>query len=255
MRLVSLLGLAVVSVVAPATVFAADPPPPVADSPCDPDYYDTLEARAWLEAEREVTQNQNLILKPDSVLRYSCFDTMMDDYASNSSSMFSGGADVSVPKDTADSWVSDNFSGVHSNALGGRSDETSALGGGCGAMEAIWEDAQCMDFVDEPDYDAFFSLADYVDGDDKRFEGNCTKPTGWAENSDNLKPENTAWEEDDLLTYFLEFDHDEGCDSSKEIETGIQAIPQSGPAYDVKVCVRVGCVYGAEDTKCIEYAP
>ena len=40
------------------------------NSPCDPDYYESLEARAWLEAQREITQNQNLIYKPDSALEY-----------------------------------------------------------------------------------------------------------------------------------------------------------------------------------------
>src|SRR5437016_4882806 len=43
-------------------------------TPCDPEYMDALEARAYLEAQREVAQNQNYILKPDSVLEYTCFD-------------------------------------------------------------------------------------------------------------------------------------------------------------------------------------
>lgn len=46
----------------------------IADSTCDPSYMESLESRAWLEAQREITQNQNLIAKPDSVLAYSCFD-------------------------------------------------------------------------------------------------------------------------------------------------------------------------------------
>ncbi len=43
-------------------------------TPCDPEYMDALEARAYMEAQREVSQNQNYILKPDSVLEYTCFD-------------------------------------------------------------------------------------------------------------------------------------------------------------------------------------
>lgn len=46
----------------------------IAPSPCDPDYYESLQSRAWLEAQREITQNQNFIRKPDSVLQYTCFD-------------------------------------------------------------------------------------------------------------------------------------------------------------------------------------
>ena len=46
-------------------------------SPCDPQYMDALEGRAYLEAQREIMQNQNLIVKPDSVLEYSCFDSIL----------------------------------------------------------------------------------------------------------------------------------------------------------------------------------
>jgi hypothetical protein len=46
----------------------------IAPQPCDPKYWETMSARAWMEAEREIMQNQNLIFKPDSVLEYTCFD-------------------------------------------------------------------------------------------------------------------------------------------------------------------------------------
>ncbi len=46
----------------------------VAPQPCDPQFYKQMQSRAWLEAEREIIQNQNLIFKADSVLEYTCFD-------------------------------------------------------------------------------------------------------------------------------------------------------------------------------------
>ncbi len=52
------------------TAHAAD----IAPQSCDAQYWRQLSSRAWLEAEREIMQNQNLIFKPDSVLEYSCFD-------------------------------------------------------------------------------------------------------------------------------------------------------------------------------------
>lgn len=52
-------------------------------TPCDPEYMDALEARAYLEAQREVAQNQNFILKPDSVLEYTCFDMFLGHFASD----------------------------------------------------------------------------------------------------------------------------------------------------------------------------
>src|ERR1044072_4359830 len=54
-----------------------------ASTPCDPEYMDALEARAYLEAQREVAQNQNYILKPDSVLQYTCFDLFIGHFASD----------------------------------------------------------------------------------------------------------------------------------------------------------------------------
>lgn len=52
-------------------------------TPCDPEYMQALEARAWLEVQREITQNQNLIAKPDSVLEYTCFNFFLNEAASN----------------------------------------------------------------------------------------------------------------------------------------------------------------------------
>lgn len=51
---------------------------------CDTNVWDVIGARAWEEANREITQNQNLIAKPDSVLSYICFDSFMDHLANYS---------------------------------------------------------------------------------------------------------------------------------------------------------------------------
>lgn len=65
---------------------------------CDPEFWDVLTDRAWMEAQREITQNQNLIPRPDSVLEITCFDSFLDELGSYSDSNFpsnprwSGGA-------------------------------------------------------------------------------------------------------------------------------------------------------------------
>lgn len=222
-------------------------PPTPAETSCDPVYYDTLESRAWLEAQREITQNQNLISKPDSVLRYSCFDKLADDFASATGSMFSGGADVSVAQDTADSFVQTNFSDVHNKALGGRSSNVnSALDGSCDAMQKVWEQSQCMNFAANPDTDAFFTIQEYVDNaaSDKRFEASCPEVSGWSDESDALLPENTAWEEDLVTSFLSEFVTDDDCDASLQVATGVTVgVPGADDAYAAKVCVKSGCVY------------
>ncbi|MAZ76867.1 MAG: hypothetical protein CMH31_06155 [Micavibrio sp.] len=61
----------------------------IADQPCDAGYWQSLEDRAWMEAEREIMQNQNLIFKPDSVFEYTCFDRILAHTATNAGSIFS----------------------------------------------------------------------------------------------------------------------------------------------------------------------
>lgn len=235
------------AVVAGAFSYVQAAPPTPAETSCDPVYYDTLESRAWLEAQREITQNQNLISKPDSVLRYSCFDKLADDFASATGSMFSGGADVSVAQDTADSFVQTNFSDLHNKALGGRSSNVnSALDGSCDAMQKVWEQSQCMNFADNPDTDAFFTIQEYVDNaaSDKRFEASCPEVSGWSDESDALLPENTAWEEDLVTSFLPEFVTDDDCDASLQVATGVTVVPSGGDdPYEAKVCVKSGCVY------------
>lgn len=234
----------------PVQVCAA--PPPIAASSCDPDYYATLESRAWLEAQREITQNQNLISKPDSVLRYSCFDQMLSDYESATGSMFSGTVSTNQPYATANNFVNASFESAHLKSIGGRSAVASSLDYNCNAMAKIWEESQCMNFVDEKDYDAFFSLANYADtaNPDRRFEGNCGKPGGWASESAALEPANTAWTEDTVKTFLAEFDTGGGtCEASLKVSTGVQA-EINGTYKDVKVCVRNGCLYNFETDKC-----
>ena len=58
---------------------------------CDPDFMTAINARAWLNAQRDVTQAENLIAKPDSILEYSCFDITMTQLAANAKNLFSGG--------------------------------------------------------------------------------------------------------------------------------------------------------------------
>ncbi len=54
--------------------------PPTADerNTCSPDFWHVMNNRAWQEAQREITQNNNLIPRPDSVLSLSCFDEWLD---------------------------------------------------------------------------------------------------------------------------------------------------------------------------------
>lgn len=56
---------------------------------CDPEFWDALEARTWMEGEREVEVAERLILKPDSVLEYSCFNRRVGALAAAANWIFS----------------------------------------------------------------------------------------------------------------------------------------------------------------------
>jgi len=56
---------------------------------CDSDFQDVMNARATMEATREVEMAQRIILKPDSVLEYSCFDDTISNLNQVANRMFS----------------------------------------------------------------------------------------------------------------------------------------------------------------------
>lgn len=59
-------------------------------SACDANFMNQIYAKAFLEAEREVVINNAMILKPDSVLEYSCFDQQAAAVAIDGAPIFSG---------------------------------------------------------------------------------------------------------------------------------------------------------------------
>lgn len=62
--------------------------PGIPDS-CDQDFYNVMEARSLLEATREMEVAETLILRPDSVLEYSCFNVRLDETGRAADLMFS----------------------------------------------------------------------------------------------------------------------------------------------------------------------
>ncbi|MCB9988851.1 MAG: hypothetical protein H6868_05885 [Rhodospirillales bacterium] len=158
-----------------------------ADTACDPQYMDALEARGRMEAQREIAQNQNLIAKPDSVLTYSCFGSLVGHLAGEdlfSENSHIGTPEVRLPGQTRDLLVlmvgdalslylqwnfSHNFIGDRLNFGGG----IGGVGGGgyhCQNMFKVWQAARCIDFYNLPysdrsDKDGFFDFPWYGSDD------------------------------------------------------------------------------------------
>lgn len=171
-------------------------------TPCDPEYMDALEARAWLEAQREITQNQNLIFRPESVLELSCFDKFLDEAASNFaqhrqfsetdrwdrhpqhfSNTTTDDALTFVVLQPFNEYFRSNFSPDQqygdylNNRTQGQNHRPSqrVSGGdyGCAEMQKVWQLARCMQFNPEAEnrFDGFFDFQ-YYESTDPRTESN-----------------------------------------------------------------------------------
>ncbi|MCK6418501.1 MAG: hypothetical protein L6Q57_06135 [Alphaproteobacteria bacterium] len=237
---------------------------------CDPNYYETLKSRAWLEAQREVTQNQNLIAKPDSVLEYTCFDQSMNVLALNANLMFSGSTrwgPVLPPTSMAvaleglvgsalQTYQTGNFS--HS-FLGGRSSidhQFKSIAGGaynCAVMNAVWMQAKCAGFIEKPDTDGFYTFTHYRDNPDKRqLPFPCPGEARWTPEIQNVET-HPGWKQDQVQTFLSQMDY-KSCASAKAIPTGIRVMGEEGE-YDEKVCIAPGCHYSPKANMCVPNNP
>lgn len=240
-----------------------------APTPCDPDYYESLRSRAWLEAQREITQNQNLIVKPDSVLEYTCFDQFMDILAYEAFNMFSETPrwGIVLPPNSMDmaleylvggamrSYLEANyphrFRGHRSLTLDYIPEPIHGMSGTdylCTSMRDVWLESKCVDFIEIPDADGFFTFENYRDTPDKRIlpEACLGIPDRWAENFDvaTVNPF-TPWEEDNQLVFFDLLDPANCGGGTLQIETGVivRRSKLDPVQYREKACLPPGCHY------------
>jgi hypothetical protein len=201
-----LFGLMLIMPLLAATAIAATPKPPEpADTPCDQRYYGSVKARAWLESQRELTHNQNLIFKPDSVLEYTCFGRFLNQIAAAATDpLFSETTEWGsiLPSTSMDNalqnlvgqgvitWLNSNFELTSSGSydlLGGRLNpgpptlgptnprvdyEPTAVnssGYQCRIMNSVWMHAKCLDFIEVSTEDGFWGFGHYMNYPDPRF--------------------------------------------------------------------------------------
>lgn len=161
----------------------------IAPQPCDAQYWRQMSARAWMEAEREIMQNQNLIFKPDSVLEYTCFERFIDHNAGKAGDIFvhtdyfgpkiiARGSNESMEvalQNVVASALQVYNNGNHKHTfLGDRSRDMPAPRPNdkmftgkvdyqqsyeCEIMSKVWKAAKCMNFIDNAkfqDSDGFY---------------------------------------------------------------------------------------------------
>jgi hypothetical protein len=257
---------------------------------CDPQYWNAMRAKAWMEAQREIAQNQNLIYKADSVLEYSCFDNFLRALASNAITMFSENESIfGVPVVAITSTSMDNAlnrlvasglsqyvnSAFGHNFLGGRSSfnhspsASITQGAGytytCSAMANAWNAARCLNFNNQPAVDDFFDIGTYNSTSwDPRGtipqNFTCTPPSTWSSNY-NLATNNPVTYQEQTVAAQLNFFSTgpancsgSACCPAPRIPTGIQVRRGQGSNalnYAEFVCVNPGCAYDRASNSCI----
>ncbi len=149
----------------------------IAEQTCDVGVWNAMAARARMETEREIMQNQNLIFKADSVLSYVCFDSLAGHAAQNVGNVFSNdnrhmnGAMNSVVINSMQTYINSNFNhsllggrgqyiGLANNAPPVNGSQTSY---GCQVMNEVWQRAKCMNFMHTDEFvdtDGFYPFID-----------------------------------------------------------------------------------------------
>ncbi len=253
----------------------------IADTPCDNLYYETLSSRAWLEAQREITQNQNLILKPDSVFEYTCFDLLLSELADHASSLLSETTSFGSGLGTNSmdqalqllignsliAYINNNYGskdtlGLSYNLLGGH---PAAVGiahaprtirgsnsYSCDIMARVWQAAKCINFASNEDTDGFYSFENYALSLDKRILPSLCLPATTAWNT-NLATALTSgpWTNDPVQTYFS-MTNAQNCSggtcacTGDPIPTGLMVTRSGYPganSYAEHVCLQPGCRY------------
>lgn len=226
---------------------------------CDPKYWEAMKGKAWMEAQREIQQNQNLIYKADSVLEYTCFDQFLNVLAQAAPNLFSmtneWGAVDPMPDMTnaletlvgaaAVRYVELNF---NHDFLGGRRNvPTYTLGAvtpgnyNCDIMSRVWHEAKCMNFVNQV-RDDFFDLSLYNGNDARQLPTACAPDARW--NAKSQLAANTVANGYLKETYntYAAFFNTTAC-AAPAIPTGVSVTRPPLAAYDEYVCVNPGCAH------------
>tara|TARA_R110002124_G_scaffold287365_1_gene474090 strand:- start:22420 stop:23325 length:906 start_codon:yes stop_codon:yes gene_type:complete len=131
---------------------------------CDPNIWDTIVGRAWIEAQREIEISQSLITRPDSVLQLSCFDAFVIK-AAGDATPFSGATDKNAIKTLITNTVTTSmtnylgFAGYSVSSGGGtmaglgyQTDANASFSSQCQTAMNVWTHFKCSNM---PDLEAY----------------------------------------------------------------------------------------------------
>ncbi len=221
----------------------------------------SIEYRAWMEGEREIVQNANIIGKSDSVLEYSCFKSWLDNTARDQG-FFSEGhgvgtasMDAALQRTVGATWAAYRNANFSHSYLGGRlasgpAPITPVAGAAynCNVMNQVWEQARCQNF--QPTgltQDGFFTLQEYVSGPEKRaLPGACNKDGRWTYAFDAVNSNapwmDAAWRAQNSPQFLDRLGVTSGA-CAAPVRTGLTIRKVDGSVIPDAVCATPGCWY------------
>ena len=225
---------------ASSTVYAGAAPPidPVISPGCDPEFYTVMEARSNMEGQREFEAAQRLILKPDSVLEYSCFGDRVNEIGSvgpNANAFL-----TLIVRDPMGQYLGNNFGHTLAGGTGG----AAPPGPACNAMAAVWHFLKCSDF----DKNHFVALRDMPTTDIRNVPIPCPNAGARTANWNAMIAQ--AWPPPstpsvngsmDLTVHYNNFIVQGPCGAATPIPTGVM-VDASTPYQDA-VCSIPGCYF------------
>ena len=247
---------------------------------CDPDIWDTIVGRAWIEAQREIEISQSLITRPDSVLQLSCFDAFVIKAAGDATPFSGGGGNTAAIKTLITNTVTVSMAsylssaGYSVNSGGGtmgsayETDADAAFATQCATSVNVWSHFKCSNM---PDLQAF--VFDTLKSNDPRQLYTPTVAGGTSSNScadkagaaGTLVDHEDVWTAQierlntpavaavtpsyfDLVTTFSNMTSPTGA-CAAAIPTGVQIVTSSGAATAEMICPNPGCSY--DGTNCV----
>ena len=240
---------------------------------CDPNYWNALKARAWMEAQREISQNQNLIYKPDSVLELTCFENFNRALAAAAFSLFSETTVFGVtPVDNQSmdraltrlvqsglrAYIDGNFSHAYlgGRGTGGSGSPAAAIAEGnaytytCAEMLNVWNQAKCYNFNARPAHDDFFYIRDYETTEVRQLPTACAPiDPRWATNIPIAYNTTGGYASDPVQAYANFFYPTGACGAAPAtpaIPTGVQIYISADPSagtFEERICVHPGCAH------------
>lgn len=116
---------------------------------CDPNYYKTLEDKAWMEVQREIQVNQTVITKPASTLALSCFDQQINQAAS-AGGAFSDSNNANATKGAINTAIGSSFTDYYKANFadpplfaGTTFNSNGTFNGACDRLNQLWASIKC----------------------------------------------------------------------------------------------------------------